>query len=250
MNAIKAALLGAVLLLAGSVSEARTRKATVDSTSTPAFVWPRLRIGVDLGGAYAVGKVEEGLTPELEEQERRMKFGAIAGVDVSWFFKKWLGVGVKGKLMYSFSEVDMPVDGSYILMHLSEKAKMPFVGPMICTRVYSKSGKHCFVANLSVGYCGIFDDFFFLTKGKMWASTCGLCTDIGYDLRLTKHLSLGFQLSAVEAYLFKADQMKIEHNFLTQESIKELWGKDPRTMSHIDFTIGLRYNIECRGKHK
>lgn len=242
---IMTALLCAVLLLTGSVSEARTRKTVSDSTATPAFVWPRLRIGVDLGGAYAIGGIDKDLTKDLQSHEQRLRFGLAAGADVSWFFMKSLGVGLKGKLFYSYSTALIP-----FVANISESIKIPFFGPMICTRVYSRSGKHCFVANLSAGYCGFFNDFYYKTPGQFAAGTLGVSGDLGYDLRLSKHLSLGFQLSVFEASLYSADEVKVKHEIINQDSVKETWGDGARLLSYIDFTIGLRYNLECRGRKK
>lgn len=60
----------AVLLCTGLMSlsagaDARTRMQASDSAAVSTFVWPRLRIGVDFGGGYGLGKTDPDLDPEL-----------------------------------------------------------------------------------------------------------------------------------------------------------------------------------------
>lgn len=234
---------GLMSLLAGA--DARTRMQASDSTTASSFVWPRLRIGVDFGGGYGLGKTDSGLTSDLKAHANRLRVGAIAGADVSWFFMKSLGAGIKGKLMYSSSSVN--ISSGYYSFLLTENVFIPFVGPMFCSRLCSKDGRHCLTANVAVGYCGYYDNFQLVEPGKLRVDTMGMCWDFGYDIRLSRHVSLGFQLSYLDAVMSKND-VKVEHSILTQESMREYIGDELRTCSHLDFTVGLRFNFECRKK--
>lgn len=125
-----AALICTALMSLTIGADARTRGHASDSTAVSSFVWPRLRIGVDFGGGYGLGKTDPDLDPELISHANRLRWGAVVGADVSWFFMKSLGAGIKGKLMYSSSSVDMGT-ASYPVT-LTENISIPFVGPMIC----------------------------------------------------------------------------------------------------------------------
>lgn len=105
-----AVLLCAALMSLSAGADAGTRGQTTDSAAVSTFVWPRLRIGIDFGGGYGIGKTDSKLTSDLKAHANRLRIGAIAGADVSWFFMKGLGAGIKGKLMYSSSSVDMGDD--------------------------------------------------------------------------------------------------------------------------------------------
>lgn len=242
---IFAALLCTGLMSLSAGADARTRMQASDSTTASSFVWPRLRIGVDFGGGYGLGKTDSGLTSDLKAHANRLRIGAIAGADVSWFFMKSLGAGIKGKLMYSSSSVDMGT-ASYPVT-LTENISIPFVGPMICSRSYSRDGKHCLTANFAAGYCGYYDNFNLIERGKLKADTAGMCWDLGYDVRLSPDISFGIQFSYLYALLDKND-ITVEHSLLTKEAITEYMGDDLRSCSHIDLTVGLRFNFGCRKK--
>lgn len=126
-----AALICPALISLTTGADARTRGHASDSTAVSSFVWPRLRIGIDFGGGYGIGKTDSQLTSDLKAHANRLRIGAIAGADVSWFFMKGLGAGIKGKLMYSSASVDMGTTGGYPIT-LTENITIPFVGPMIC----------------------------------------------------------------------------------------------------------------------
>lgn len=240
-----AVLLCAALMSLSAGADAGTRRQTTDSAAVSTFVWPRLRIGVDFGGGYGLGKTDPDLDPELISHANRLRWGAVVGADVSWFFMKSLGAGIKGKLMYSSSSVDMGT-ASYPVT-LTENISIPFVGPMICSRSYSRDGKHCLTANFAAGYCGYYDNFNLIERGKLKADTAGMCWDLGYDVRLSPDISFGIQLSYLYALLDKND-ITVEHSLLTKEAIAEYMGDDLRSCSHIDLTVGLRFNFGCRGK--
>lgn len=241
-----AALICTALMSLTIGADARTRGHASDSTAVSSFVWPRLRIGIDFGGGYGIGKTDSQLTSDLKAHANRLRIGAIAGADVSWFFMKGLGAGIKGKLMYSSASVDMGTTGGYPIT-LTENITIPFVGPMICSRSYSRDGKHCLTANFAAGYCGYYDNFNLIERGKLKADTAGMCWDLGYDVRLSPDISFGIQFSYLYALLDKND-ITVEHSLLTKEAIAEYMGDGLRSCSHIDLTVGLRFNFGCRGK--
>lgn len=158
---------------------------------------------------------------------------------------KGLGAGIKGKLMYSSSSVN--ISSGYYSFLLSENVFIPFVGPMICSRSYSRDGKHCLTSNFAAGYCGYYDNFNLIEHGKLKANTAGMYWDLGYDVSLLPNISFGIQLSYLYALLDKND-ITVEHSLLTKEAIAEYMGDGLRSCSHIDLTVGLRFNFGCRGK--
>ena len=83
-----AALICTALMSLTTGADARTRGHASDSTAVSSFVWPRLRIGIDFGGGYGIGKTDSQLTSDLKAHANRLRIGAIAGADVSWFFMK------------------------------------------------------------------------------------------------------------------------------------------------------------------
>lgn len=168
-----AVLLCAALMSLSAGADAGTRRQTTDSAAVSTFVWPRLRIGVDFGGGYGLGKTDPDLDPELISHANRLRWGAVVGADVSWFFMKSLGAGIKGKLMCSSSSVN--ISSGYYSFLLSENVFIPFVGPMICSRSYSRDGKHCLTTNFAAGYCGYYDNFNLIERGKLKADTAGMC---------------------------------------------------------------------------
>lgn len=196
-----AVLLCAALMSLSAGADAGTRRQTTDSAAVSTFVWPRLRIGVDFGGGYGLGKTDPDLDPELISHANRLRWGAVVGADVSWFFMKGLGAGIKGKLMYSSSSVN--ISSGYYSFLLSENVFIPFVGPMICSRSYSRDGKHCLTSNFAAGYCGYYDNFNLIEHGKLKANTAGMYWDLGYDVSLSPNISFGIQFSYLYALLDK-----------------------------------------------
>ena len=72
----------------------------------------------------------------------------------------------------------------------------------------------------------------------MSVSTVGFVTDIGYDLALSKQVSLGAMLSAVTGTLSEATYTE---NGVTKT--RELDNDNREGLGHITLSLGLRINL-------
>ena len=238
-----AALLCAALMSLSAGADARTRGQASDSTAVSTFVWPRLRIGIDFGGGYRFGKVDSELAPDMHSYAEKLRWATIGSADISWFFMKSLGAGIKGKVLYTTHEDSMEIEYQSYLF--SNQIVVHFIGPMVCARVYSKDGRHCFVGNYAVGYVGYVDNFFLAYPGKLTGHTMGMSWDVGYDLKLSRHVSLGCQLSFLAGSL---SHQNVRHILIEQEDLDKAMEGKSESLNHLDLTVGLRFNFGCRAK--
>lgn len=96
------------------------------------------------------------------------------------------------------------------------------------------NNRNTFVMSASFGYLSFEDNQVQIEDCKLTGSTIGLSLNVGYDVKLSEDLSLGFQLSFLQGALNKFDVIEVGR---TREV--ELDEGEYESMNRIDLSVGL-----------
>ena len=102
----------------------------------------------------------------------------------------------------------------------------------------AKRQLNAFVLNAGVGYLGYRDKGNITDPIKINGKTVGYVVDIGYDIAISKQVSLGATLSAVMGALKEATY--------TENGVERTIGLDDdnrEKLGHITLSLGLRINL-------
>ena len=194
------------------------------------------------GVVYRLGRIANNLTPIEKQHVKNMRWGFSYGADVSYFVHENFGVGIK---FHNFhSEDSMPistVDPSGAILNGVEEDNMDiyFIGPIATFRLASKNRANAFFARVGIGFEGYYDygrvmDITGTIKGR----TAGILYEAGYDFGISKHLSVGANITYLIGFLTGLDV-----NTNQQSGHIDLDKNNIENISHIGLNIGLRYNL-------
>ncbi len=203
-------------------------------------IYPHLRIAINGGWSYRIARLADNIPSDFKPYMEDLKSGYHYGGDISYFFSEQLGFGFKYYNYLSKNEIEIYVNqanGTTQYGKMSDNISINFIGPSFSSRFLNQNKQNSFLLTLAIGYMGYKDDATLITDFSLKGGTLGLCWDIGYDIGLSKELSIGFQLSfllgVLREYEF-SDNVKTETIKLKESSYENL--------SRIDLSIGLRFN--------
>jgi len=206
--------------------------------------YSRLRLSINGGLSYMPARIPETIPPDFEEYVRKLKSGYHFGIDANYYLSENMGVGFKYFIFKTKNNIDNiwveDIDGYRRYGKMSDDITISFFGPTFSLRLLNSAKTNAFLFGISIGYIEYMNDFVVIDNFEMTGSTIGFVYEIGYDIGLSENLSLGFQLSSITGNIF---QYKLSDGVNT-ETVK-LDGKDDKLISasHIDFSIGLRFNL-------
>lgn len=191
----------------------------------------RVRFGVNTGFSYRTAPVAEDIPSSLTSYLESLKSGHNFGMDFSYFFNDYLGIGLQANW---FKTAEKETEGG----NIRDKITIGFVGPEISARLLSRNKASALLTSVAIGYCGYKDESFYygplLIKGK----TVGLGMDIGYDIGLSKNWAIGFQLAA-----FLGTITEVDVSQGSQSLHIELEEGKYESLERLDFSIGLRCRL-------
>ena len=194
------------------------------------------------GGAYRLGRLQDNLSDVEKQHIRNLRWGFTYGADVSYFIHENLGVGFKFHNCHT--EDSMPVsttdgNGKTVNSVLEDKIDIYYIGPIATFRLPSKNRNNAFFARMGVGYEGYYDKGKALNVGgTMKGKTIGFLYEAGYDFGISKHLSVGANLTFNMAFL-----KWIDVNIGGQSGQLERNNDKLENISNLSLNIGLRYNL-------
>jgi hypothetical protein len=200
----------------------------------------RLRIAINGGYSYQTAKIADGVPADFRNYVKELKSGYHFSADFSYFFSESMGFGLKYCLFKTSNSLDNIYiednDGFRIYGKMSDDLNISFIGPSFSTKMSNQSNGNTFIINFSLGYIGYSNDKVIISNYKMTGSTLGLALDIGYDIKLSRNFSLGFQISSITGALSEFDW----NDGTTTETIKLEKGKY-ESLNRLDFSVGLRF---------
>ena len=203
--------------------------------------YQHLRIAVNGGYSYQTAKLAESVPADFKDYVRKLKSGYHFGGDITCYFTEPLGVGIKYYLFKSSNSLDNIFieddQGNRTQGKMSDDLTITYIGPAFSTRILNHDKSNAFLMNVSLGYMGYSNNKVLIDNYKMTGSTLGLAFDLGYDIGLSKNVSLGFQISMISGTLFNYNW----NDGTTKQTIK-LEKNEYESLNRIDFSVGLRFS--------
>ncbi len=208
---------------------------------------PEIRIAANLGWNYRLAEPPNVLLIKTHQHVSYMKSGLHAGLDFTVFTSEQIGLGIKSSYIkpgnssvYIQHDTSRGVffDSLFIVDGRSDgNASLLFIGPFLSYRLTGKQG-HALILNFGAGYLGYKNEVEYDLRYKVLGGTWGYFTDVSFDLELTEHLYLGFQVSLMGA------KMK-EPRLYYGEKSQTIWLKKSHydNFSRMDLSVGIRYRL-------
>ncbi|MBO7070889.1 MAG: hypothetical protein J6W09_06315 [Bacteroidales bacterium] len=194
------------------------------------------------GVVYRLGRVANNLSNVEQQHIKNMRWGFSYGADVSYFVHENFGVGIKFHNFHSADSMPISVlDQSGKVLEGVEEDKMDiyFIGPIATFRLPSRNRANAFFARVGIGFEGYYDYGRVMdVKGTIKGRTAGILYEAGYDFGISKHLSVGANITYLIGFLTGLDV-----NTNQQSGHIDLDKDNMENISHIGLNIGLRYNL-------
>lgn len=203
--------------------------------------YQHFRIAINGGYSYQTAKLAGSVPADFKDYVKKLKSGYHFGGDITYYFTEPLGFGIKYYLFKSSNSLDNIYiedgEGNRTQGKMSDDLTITYIGPTFSTRILNHDKSNAFLMNVSLGYMGYSNNNIIIDKYKMTGSTLGLAFDLGYDIGLSKHVSVGFQISVLSGTLFNYNW----NDGTTTQTIK-LEKDEYESLNRIDFSVGLRYS--------
>ncbi len=162
--------------------------------------YPKLRIGLQLGLSYQLGQIPDGLKAQDEEHLEGLRSGLSYGVEISHFVNRVLGFGAKLSYFRAKQETEGyiwfdPSTSIFYETTMVDDVRILFVGPSLSFRNLPITSRSSFYSSVSIGGLLYKDNAYLMEPITITGSATGVGLDLGYDISLSKHFSLGILFS-------------------------------------------------------
>ena len=216
-----------------------TAEVPEDYKPTNSYTGPKYRIALNGGLSYQTAKTSSSVPDALRDHAKQLKSGYNWGADIHFLTSENLGFGLKYNTFYSSNveNKNLTLPGNTVLYGIKDVNYIHFIGPSVLFKFVSSNGKNAWVSSTSIGYMGYKQERQTRNRNFTYtAATLGLNLDFGYDIYLSKKLSLGLMVSFVTGSLGEVD---LEENGISQAIELDERG----SLSRIDFSAGLRWAL-------
>ena len=204
------------------------------------YTGPKYRIALNGGLSYQTAKTSSSVPDALRDHAKQLKSGYNWGADIHFLTSEYFGFGLKYNTFYSSNvenNVNLTLPDNTVLYGIKDVNYIHFIGPSVLFKFVSSNGKNAWVSSASIGYMGYKQEQQTGNRNFTYtAATLGLNLDFGYDIYLSKKLSLGLMVSFVTGSLGEVD---LEENGISQAIELDERG----SLSRIDFSAGLRWAL-------
>lgn len=183
-----------------------------------------------MGYARRLARVSELVPTPLRDHVSSLKSGFGAGLDAVHYVSETVGIGGK----YTFFSASQRTE--YAGGVIDERIRMHYVGPLLSFRAIPVTHGNRVVSNFSLGYLH-YSDQLSEEATQLTGRTLGVYLDVGYDIALTQHVLLGFQLALTGGTLTKIEM----NNGFSKRTI-ELEENAYEGLGRIDLSVGLRFS--------
>ena len=229
--------IAALAFVSGGIISAQEQEREQVQEQEPIREYSKFRFGLEGGGGFRLGKISNDVSDDFKSYTKKLRRGFVYGADATWFFKEFMGVGLRYKAFSASNGATVTgtdENGTTVTGKL-----ISFIGPMFCTRFSSRNGLHTLTADIGVGYINYRDKGMVIEKMKLTGGTLGLLYNIGYDYALNKMWSIGVNLSSIEGTLttLTLEQNGVKTSQTTLDKDKQ------ENISHIDLSFTLKLNL-------
>lgn len=200
--------------------------------------YQKLRIAVNGGYSYRIAKIANTVPADFKSYVKNLKSGYHVAGDINYFFSDLYGAGVKYSLFRSSNSTNIQETNGPRSGIMSDDISINFIGPAFTTRGINKKGTAELLMSFSIGYVDFYNKSRVIDPIIITGNTIGAGVDIGYDMKLSKKLSLGLQASYIIGKLTKITR----DNGTTKETIK-FENNEGEGLNRFDISAGLRLNL-------
>ncbi len=208
--------------------------------------YSHLRLAINGGYAYNLGKVAPAFDTRLQTYDNQMRSGFNFGAEINYFFVSGqAGIGINYETVSSqnsLSGVTYLSAGQIFSNNiLSDNLNIQYIGPMytaISRQIIKNGIKDALIINVGMGNLSYSDSKIVdLMNYKITGSALGTYYSIGYDRFISKNMALGIQLSLIRGLLTNYDLFDG-----TSTTHVQLDNNSYQSLSHLSLTVGLRFN--------
>ena len=203
------------------------------------YTGPKYRIALNGGLSYLTAKTSSSVPDALRDHAKQLKSGYNWGANLHFLTSEYFGFGLKYNTFYSSNveNKNLTLPGNTVLYGIKDVNYIHFIGPSVLFKFVSSNGKNAWVSSMSIGYMGYKQERQTRNRNFTYtAATLGLNLDFGYDIYLSKKLSLGLMVSFAAGSLGEVD---LEENGISQTIELD----ERENLSRIDFSAGLRWAL-------
>ncbi len=205
------------------------------------FTGKRWRSGADAGYGYQLGRLPNGVDPEIRDYINKLRSGFHWGVNAHYFLTESLALGMDFNTFTSNQQnnalqVSFPDGG--VENGVSNDVRITFIGPSLLTRVVSANNKNAFIAMLSLGYMSYTDvQKAGVRTTETSGNTFGFLSNIGYEFGINDHLSFGLSTSSTLGFVNKITS---EEGGSSETRNLRDEGEDGINLGRINIMAGLK----------
>ena len=204
------------------------------------YTGPKYRIALNGGLSYLTAKTSSSVPDALRDHAKQLKSGYNWGANLHFLTSEYFGFGLKYNTFYSSNvenNVSQTLPNNTVLYGIKDVNYIHFIGPSVLFKFVSSNGKNAWVSSASIGYMGYKQEQQIGNRNSTYtAATLGGNLDFGYDIYLSKKLSLGLMVSFAAGSLGEVD---LEENGISQTIELD----ERENLSRIDFSAGLRWAL-------
>jgi len=208
--------------------------------------YPHLRLAINGGYAYNLGKDAPAFDTRIQTYNNRMRSYLNFGAEINYFVVNGqMGIGINYENVTSQNSLSgvtyLSAGQIFSNNTLSDNLNIQYIGPMYTaiSRQITKNGiKDALIINVGMGNLSYTDTKIVdLNNYKITGSTLGTYYSIGYDRFISKNMALGIQLSYIRGLLGN-------YNLFdgTSTTHVQLDNNSYQSLSHVSLTVGLRFN--------
>lgn len=204
--------------------------------------YPRFRLMFNAGLGYSLAGVSNTVPDDFRNYVNELRTGTHYNAEFTYFFKEVLGLGVKYDMYTTSNRIDeiYMIDefGNITYGAMSDDISVSYFGPSLSFRLFDKKMKNSLVAGISVGYVSYNNNVIIIDDYSMKGGTVGVQMDFGYDIKISKELIVGVQVSTLNATLTAYDWDDGETVEKVVLDIEE-W----ESLSRMNFSAGIRFSF-------
>lgn len=201
---------------------------TKDTKSTKNY--KPFRFAINKGFSYRLAPTPENAPSHLKNYYKSLKSGLNIGIDANYFFSESSGFGIKANMFHSSASLTTNNKS------VKEITQIYFIGPSFTSRLLNHNKSNAVISNFSIGYMGYNSSPKSISDFMITGNTIGAFLDLGYDIKISETMDLGFQLSLATGVL---SSITIHNNNIKTK--KTLPDNSKEGLGRIDFSFGLRF---------
>lgn len=93
------AFIAALAFLSGGICYAQEQEQGQEQVQEqePIREYSKFRFGLEGGGGFRLGKISNDVSDDFKSYTKKLRRGFVYGADATWFFKEFMGVGLRYK---------------------------------------------------------------------------------------------------------------------------------------------------------